>query len=341
MAKATKPKRGPGRPRSVPKPEGLDRTACAHHFDVNVKTVDRWLREGVPCTRYNGRVFFDVEAVAEWREDFESQQREPGQAQVLHPSDPRHIEKTAAAKVKTLRLALEVGAMLDGAALQDRLARDVADLNSRINAIPSMVGDLSALTRDNAEAILAGAVDFALADFTPDDPIHFPECPFVVEDEADPDEFEDHSWMPLLPASDPRAAIARANAHKHLAELKALQESCFPVEYAQRRTVEFAERIREGFRSMPAKIAARLAPGRNDFAYVRAVIGYESDVVKIALGGRYPPPPKGADKATKEFFASMEPVPPVSVDSDDGFEDDDCDGLAEFEDSESEAFEDA
>lgn len=316
MAKAkTKPKRGPGRPRSAPKPEGLDRTACAHHFNVPVKTVDKWLREGVPVTRHNGRVYFDPVKVEAWREDYEAQQREPAQAAVLHPSDPRFQEKEAAARVKLYTHALEVGYMVRIEDLRPGVADAFAHLNSMVSTIPAIVGDLTALNRTNAESVLGPAVEHVLSDFKPDHVRNFPEPREIVHDEPEPDEFEERNYMPVL-SSGPQAAIARANARRHLAELDTLQRSCITVVDVRRMLAEKCNAIRAELRAMPAKIAARLAPGDNSREYVRACIHYESDVARIALGGKYPPPPADLDpdnpehKKVLDFFAALKPVPP-------------------------------
>lgn len=45
----------------------LDRQELADHFRVSVATVDRWIRDGVPCMKPSTRVVrFDLAEVLEW-----------------------------------------------------------------------------------------------------------------------------------------------------------------------------------------------------------------------------------------------------------------------------------
>ena len=329
-----KPKRRPGRPRSATKPEGLDRTACAHHFNVPVKTVDKWLRAGAPCTRHNGRVYFDANAVAEWREDYEAEQREPGQAQVLHPSDPRFIEKEAAAKVKLYEHMLETGNMVAPDPMRERVRRDFADLNSQLNTLPAIVGDLRLLNCDNAERILSGAMQHILADLKTDHPSHFPEPRERFYEDAGSDEFEERSYMPVLPASDPRAAVSRVNAQRHLAEWKRLESSCVTVFDAQAMMTKLCDKTRARLRALPKRVAARLAPDGNAMEYVLACINFELDTAKIELGSSpamVPDPDGGEDENGDLKMVPFPPVEPVSLDSDKAYEDERDGDPDEFE----------
>ncbi|MEO1265938.1 MAG: terminase small subunit [Pseudomonadota bacterium] len=52
--------------------EHVNKSGLAEHFGVELPTVDAWLRRGCPVVEKGGRgkpYIFDVEAVAEWRED--------------------------------------------------------------------------------------------------------------------------------------------------------------------------------------------------------------------------------------------------------------------------------
>lgn len=45
----------------------VDRQELANHFRVSVATVDRWIRDGVPCMKPSTRVVrFNIAEVIEW-----------------------------------------------------------------------------------------------------------------------------------------------------------------------------------------------------------------------------------------------------------------------------------
>lgn len=306
-----------GRPRSVPKPQGIDRTALAHHCSVNVKTVDKWLRDGVPCTRYNGRVFFDVDAVVKWREEQDANPVEPVRAAVLHPDDPRYRERSAAAHVKAFKIALEQGNLVPLRSAVDRMHEGLANLNSRLNALSGMAGDLSLMTRDNARATLAPLVEELLEDFaTTDAEETWPDSAFappVYDDDAEA--FEARTYQPILGAGDPRAQFALMQAAAHERDLERLQRTSLAIDDVRRIMREQCDKVRAVVRKIPGRVAKRLGdehPGH----VVREAILYEIDAAKheavSALGAK----------------PTWKPSPPTTPDE---MEDDDCNVSGEFE----------
>lgn len=278
-------KRGPGRPKVRPDPKGLGRTELADRLGVGVKTVDKWLREGVPVAeRRDGRVYFDVAAVEAWREDFEAQPKAPAVAPRLHPSDVRYVERSKAAEIRSLNFATKTGAAIHVDDLNRVFADSVTVLNARLNAVPSMVGNYI-LEHDNAAAILTPIAN-ELADGIDFDKLErWPEPAPFVSDEAEPDPFADTEfdgdslYKPVLPAADPQAQFAAAKVREHDSILGGLRDNLIAHGDAMRILSELADDMRAVVRKLPARVAKRLREGDSP-GFADAVLMFEIERTK-------------------------------------------------------------
>ena len=181
----------------------------------------------------------------------------------------------------------------------------LADLNGRLNTLPSFVGPLGALTRDTAKTAVGEAVALILSEFKPDDEAEGEEHPFVSDTGADPDEFEERRYQPIMPASDPRAANAGVMTQKLRIELEALEASSITVADARRIMRESADKVRKVVMAIPGKVSKRLNDG-DPARQCAAVLAYEIEAAKhaalMALGAEpdwrpTPPQPPVAHRA--------------------------------------------
>lgn len=277
-----------GRPKTLPEPKGIGRAALANRLGVNVKTVDKWLREGCPVAeRRHGLVYFDPAAVIAWRDDFEAQPKAPAVAPRLHPSDPRYQERSKAAEIRSLNFAAKTGAAIHADNLNSVFADSVTALNARLNSVLSMVG-ADVVTHGNAPAFLNPVVDEIAASIDFDSLERWPEpLPFNT-DEAEPDEFADTefegdtNYKPVLPASDPQAQFAAAKVREHDAILGRLRDNLIAYPDAMRVLRELGDDIRATVRKLPARVAKRLRDGDAP-EFADAVLLYEIERLKADL----------------------------------------------------------
>lgn len=257
--------KGPGRPKVRPEPNGIGRTELADRLKVGVKTVDKWLRAGVPVAeRRDGRVYFDVAAVIAWREAFEAQAHAPAVAPRLHPSDPRYQERSKAAEIRSLKFATKTGAAIHADTLNKVFADSVTQLGARLSAVPSMVGPM---TYDDVVSILTPIAAELVASIDFDNLERWPEPALVVADETEPDPFADTefdgdaNYKPVLPASDPQAQFAIAKVHEHDATLASLRDNLIAYPDAMTILRELADDMRAVVSKLPARVTKRLRDG--------------------------------------------------------------------------------
>lgn len=307
-------KRKRGRPRTSPM-EGVSLREAAATLGITRAALLKHIDRGLPAPLVRERRMVDIETARAWIAAHEAEHVAPTQGAQLHPDDPRAIQAATGAKVKGYKLALDVGAMITTEYAFKIMADALANLNGKLSALPSMVGPLSEVTRDNARAMIGDAVNLVLEEFAPDDESLWRDSASVSDMETDPDEFEDRFYLPILPDSDPRAAVARVQTQKLRHQLDALRKSSMAVHDVRRLMREQADHVRKAVRAIPGKVAKRLRDG--DPAHVvRDLLAYEVDCAKhaalVALGAK----------------PTWKPQPPQALTEDDSGPLDDVDGDA-------------
>lgn len=281
-------KRGPGRPKTRPEPKGIGRAALAERHGVNVKTVDKWMREGLPVAeRRAGLIYFDPATADSWIEEFESRPAPIPVAPVLHPSDIRHRERSLASEIRRINFGLKAGQLIRPEFVASEAGAAFADLNARLNSLPSLVA-ADALTADNAIAMLAPVMEVIASDFDIDSDSRWPKpsISIVPDDSEDEDatEFEPEpavTFKPVLPDSDPQAQFAAAKVAEHEAALTDLR-NCITHGDAMEMARTISSGVRRELARLPARVAKQLRPG-DPFEFVDATLAYAADATKAAI----------------------------------------------------------
>lgn len=302
--------------------QGASLREAAAELGITRARLLKLLERGLPSTLVRERRMVDVAAARAWMEAHAAEPVAPARAAELHPDDIRHREKTAAARLSSLKLSEKQGHMIRIADVTGRTVESFVVLNSRLNALHAMCGNLAVIDRGNAAAIIGDGVAQVLETFAPDDADAFPESPFEFTAGDDDSEFESRVYLPIMPDSDPRALVAAVNLRKHEAALVELERGLITTADAQRIVTEKAEAIRKRVRAIPARVAKRLADSDNPAHFVRDVLAAEVESAKfdavVICGGK----------------PDWQPSPPVALDVLDAGPLDDVDGDAsadEFE----------
>lgn len=268
-------------------PQGASLREAAAALGITRAALLKMIDRGLPAPLVRERRTVDIEQARAWIAAHDAEHVAPTVAAQYHPDDPRAIQAATAAKVKAHKLALEVGAMVTTESAVKIMAHALANLNSKLSALPSMVGPLTEITRDTARELIADALTQVLEDFTPDTAEQWPDSPFVPDADSDPDEFEERHYQPIMPDSDPRAAVARVQTQKLRMQLDALESTCVAVEDVRRIMREQAESVRKAVNKIPGRIATRL-PTDAPAHVVRDLLAVEIDAAKhaalVALG---------------------------------------------------------
>lgn len=208
-------------------------------------------------------------------------------AAVLHRDDPRHAERTAAAKVKAIKAALKYGGMV----LQDdalrRIGSEVTAVRAGIQGLTSRLHLVGGETADEVQEAVAADVETILAaHLTLDDAAQWPVdrmAAIAGENSEEPAEDDDGAWLeggepeevetlPRWTPGDPRFDFALASARAREAELEALYDSVIDVPSVLELTRESNTRIRDRLRTIAFDVGMALQDGPNDFAAVEDAV---------------------------------------------------------------------
>ena len=258
----------------------LSLRAAAAELDMSRKRLMRMIRDGLPATRRDERVYVNLEAARKWIAENETQG--PRLAPSLHPDDPRWRERIAAAAISELKGASSRGELLKVDEVMERFAFELAALRDELFMLASRLQIGASASAEEVERGLAVEMDDVLSHLAADAPGAWPEPQPAPEDTSwlDDDDEESGETLPLLVAPDPRHAFAKAQAEKREGELRDLQAQYIPHHVPLGHLGDIYAAIRERVRAMPAKVTLALDARGNSASEVRRAI---DDEVETAL----------------------------------------------------------
>lgn len=278
----------------------LSLRAAAAELETSRKRLGRMIRDGLPVTRRDERVFIDIAKARTWIAENETKGRKIAPA--LHPDDPRFRERTAAAAIAELKAAANRAELLAVKEIAARVESEVTALRDEMFALASRLHLGACTSADEIERSLGAEIGDVLSHLTADAHDAWPEPQPAPDDLSwldDNDDSEDGETLPLLVSPDPRHAFAAAQADKRKSELVDLQARYI----GHGDTIEFLRStygaIRERVRAIPAGVALALDARSNSASDVRRAIDSEVEEalsdIRAACGG------DGDEDSTDDF----------------------------------------
>lgn len=273
-----KPKRKPGRPRTVKKPVGVSMREAARELGCSRKKILRMVRDGLPHSVHDERVFIDVEAAQAWIDQNESGADGVASIPIWSPSDPRSIHKVAATKAAFIADALKAGAMISADDLESAAMDACAKFRSALLVIPKTFPAAEFEELATVKRLITGAVGSALEHMA----FPFKQAAGVFQMPTAPEANDSNTvYAPQYSRSDPRWSYHSQKAERAKAELAELQTVAIPYASARALWREQLDSIGEAAGAIPAATVARVkVPGDGPHALQRAVFA--------ALGGDAP-----------------------------------------------------
>jgi hypothetical protein len=224
-------------------PVSLRQAAAA--LDMSRKKLLRYIRQGLPCTRRDERVYIDLEAARAWiaANDLAGRSAPP-----LNPSDPRWREKRAVARLDWLRLALNSGVVVRREEALDRFSGELAELRGALLTIPRQ------FTPGEDLAGVGAALESALAVLKSDDARTWPEPRALAPMAEDEEESEDDAghYAPMFRTSDPRHDFHTGKAMRAEAALEELESTVNTLADVLRESKRQNDLIRKRVRAIPS-----------------------------------------------------------------------------------------
>lgn len=122
--------------------------AVAAHLGVSVRTVQYWIREGMPV-RPDGK--YDLEAISEWKIQRMAENTKP-----KDPQDPEVRYRTAKAKTAEIQLAKLMGELLPREEVEAQWLNVLMALKKNMLALPkSLAPRLARLEAKEVQTILS------------------------------------------------------------------------------------------------------------------------------------------------------------------------------------------
>jgi hypothetical protein len=267
---------------SKSKHPGVSLRAAAEELGVPRKRLMKYIRDGLPVTRQSERVFVDVREARFWLalNDL-GPDAEKSVAPILNPDDPRHRERTAAARLQWWKAAVKAGVAVKRKAATARYAEEMGEFRQTYLAIAQRL-DATA-DRDAIMADLQSGIEEALACLTADRletwPVQHAALASLdaAADEAEPD--PDARRIPLLPVGDPRHAFALSQAAKREQQLAELEADTVGVLGAVQLAGQHYTTIRERVRQVPLRVEL------SDSTDLLSAINAELDAALTDLSG--------------------------------------------------------
>lgn len=254
---------------------------AAAALDMSRKKLLRLIGEGLPVTRKGERVYVDLAEAEAWIALNEGAgEFSPKIAAVLHPDDPRWRERTAAAKIEEINLALARGEFVLTEDVQRISVDEAVTLRGALSRLSQRMGIVNF---DSAAADVKAAIESVLepilAPFAHDAPAWFPTPRPAPEEEFD---FEggERETLPKLSSGDPRYDFAVTQMQKRESELRVVIESVFPFEDACKFRQEFNALVCKHVGKIPAGVAKALDAMRNERSVINEAI---NKVARAAL----------------------------------------------------------
>lgn len=282
-------KRGRGRPRKQPAPEGASLREAAAALGITRRQLLRSIDEGMPSTLHNERRFVDIDAARAWLEERESEPAAIPTAKRIHPSDPRFRLSVASGKVRRLEYDLAMGRAFTVEDIRHRFGPAISELNARLKSVHTQ---LLGVTPANVGEMLRPIIEDALGDFSNfDDESKWPApiLPNDIDEEPTEDEgaeFEGQpvEYLPVLVPSDSRFEDARVKGLKAEARLAELQSCTIYRDDALQIVRGLANGVREVLRQIPQWVADAVRDG-DDETKIANIIDDKIEVARILIRG--------------------------------------------------------
>ena len=230
---------------------------------------------GLPTVRHGGKDLIDIAAARAWLELFAPEDDEqPKRATQLHPADPRHAERSAAAAIAQIELALERGHAIRRADAMKRYNDAVFAFSGALDALPFSISHDD--WRGDLEAACSAACELLSIEWPDPLPIAAP----PVSDDGLPPNVE---FLPLTSPGDPRHQYAAVMAQRRVSELAELRSAVVAVADAATMAEENFSTMRAAAARIPARVARHVA--KHGTQKLHDWIGFEVEAAKAAMRG--------------------------------------------------------